>query len=237
MSNSFFQFKQFTVFQQPCAMKVCTDACLFGALVAGNGLPATNCLDIGTGTGLLPLMLAQKNKQVFIDAVEIDADAAEQAGENFAASPWKDRIHIFNTDILSFSRDKQYDLIISNPPFFEGDLRSSDEGKNDAKHDTSLNLVQLLQVTKQRLTVNGTIAVLLPYRRVDFFIEEAGKQELHLTQKVLVRQTRNHAYFRGILFLSRNKTEPVSESMYIKDKEGNYTPEFVAALTDYYLYL
>jgi tRNA1Val (adenine37-N6)-methyltransferase len=237
MSNSFFQFKQFTIFQQRCAMKVCTDACLFGALVADNDLPATNCLDIGTGTGLLPLMLAQKNKQVFIDAVEIDTDAAEQAGENFASSPWKDRIHIFNTDILSFSRDKQYDLIISNPPFFEGDLRSSDQSKNDAKHDTSLNLVQLLQVTKQRLTANGTIAVLLPYRRVDFFIEEAGKQELQLTQKLLVKQTSNHDYFRGILFLGRSKTETVSESMYIKDKEGNYTPEFVAALKDYYLYL
>lgn len=218
-------------------MKVCTDACLFGALVADAGLPANTCLDIGTGTGLLALMLAQKNKQVLIDAVEIDAGAAEQATGNFSASPWKDRVRCVNSDVLSFTGDKKYDLIISNPPFFEDDLRSPDELKNNAKHDTSLSLAELLQAVKNNLNPGGVFAVLLPFHRVDFFVEVAGKQELHLTQKILVKQTVNHKYFRGILFFCRNKTQPVNTYMSIKDKEGNYTTEFAEALKDYYLYL
>ncbi len=225
-------------------MKVCTDACLFGALIANFKLiqseakgQTSNCLDIGTGTGLLSLMFAQKNTGASIDAVELDTAAADQAKENFAASPWKERLNIFNADILSFNPKKKYDLIISNPPFFEGDLRSADKNKNDAKHDTSLSLTALLQVVKSNLTTDGVFAVLLPYRRVDHFMEEAGKQELYLTQKILIKQTDRHDHFRGILFFSRKKVQPVNISMSIKNKEGNYTPEFVAALKDYYLYL
>ncbi|HQY12814.1 MAG TPA: methyltransferase, partial [Ferruginibacter sp.] len=232
-----FQFKQFTVFQHKCAMKVCTDACLFGALAAGYKPQTTNGLDIGTGTGLLSLMLAQKDPDAVIDAVELDTDAAEQARENFAASPWKERLNIFNADILSFKTEKSYDFIISNPPFFEDDLRSPDETKNNAKHDTSLSLNELVRVAQQILAADGSFAVLLPYQRVNYFTEEAGRQGLHLVQQVLVKQTEKHNYFRGILFFNRKKTQPVTASINIKDKEGNYTPEFVAALKDYYLYL
>lgn len=225
-------------------MKVCTDACLFGALTSNFKLiqsvaegQTSNCLDIGTGTGLLSLMFAQKNANTIIDAVELDPAAAEQAKENFAASPWKERLNIFNANILSFTAEKKYGLIISNPPFFEDDLRSPDPDKNNAKHDTTLSLTELLQVVKTNLSPGGSFAVLLPYRRVDHFIEEAGKLELYLTRKILVKQTEQHEYFRGILFFSRGKILPVNTSMSIKDKEGNYTPEFVAALKDYYLYL
>lgn len=225
-------------------MKVSTDACLFGALTANLKLilsvaegQTSNCLDIGTGTGLLSLMFAQKNAEAIIDAVELDTAAAEQANENFAASPWKERLNIFNANILSFTAEKKYDLIITNPPFFEDDLRSPDQDKNNAKHDTSLSLTGLLQVVKTNLSTGGCFAVLLPYRRVDHFIEEAGKHELHLMQKILVKQTDRHDHFRGILFFSRKDVQPVNTSMSIKDMEENYTPEFVAALKDYYLYL
>lgn len=225
-------------------MKVCTDACLFGALTANLKLilsevegQTSNCLDIGTGTGLLSLMFAQKNADTIIDAVELDTAAAEQANENFSASPWKERMNIFNTDILSFNIKKKYDLIISNPPFFEDDLRSPDQDKNNAKHDTSLSLTGLLQVVQKYLTKDGMFALLLPHHRVDHFIEEAGKQELYLIQKILVKQTDRHDHFRGILFFGRKNAEPSNASMSIKDKEENYTPEFVAALKEYYLHL
>ncbi len=224
-------------------MKVTTDACLFGALVAGckTCLPAgkqlANCLEIGTGTGLLSLMVAQKNNALKIDAVEIDAAAAEQAGENIAASPWAENIEVFNDDILSFSSEKKYDCIISNPPFFEDDLQSADKAKNNAKHNTSLNLMQLLQVVDKYLTTDGFFAVLLPYHRVGYFIEESEKPGLHLSKQILVKQTMKHKFFRGVLFFNRLKTEPQLMEIIIEDADHNYTPEFTAALKDYYLFL
>src|SRR4026209_1473778 len=122
MPNNFFRFKQFTVHQEQCTMKVCTDSCITGAWVADyilrNQLQVLNCLDIGTGTGLLALMLAQKTGML-IDGVEIDNDAFVQATENFADSPWEKRLHSFHADITTFPTSKEYDLIISNPPFFE----------------------------------------------------------------------------------------------------------------------
>ena len=244
MANSYFKFKQFTINQDKCAMKVCTDACLFGALVAGSKtyLPVHkktfSCLDIGTGTGLLSLMVAQKNNTVKIDAVEIDAASAEQAAENIAASPWADNIQVFNEDIVTFgATDKKYDCIFSNPPFFEDHLQSPDNAKNDARHDTSLNLLQLLKVVDTHLTPDGFFAVLLPYQRVVYFIEECRKLGLHLTKQVLVKQTLKHKFFRGILFFTRKESEPELKDIFIKNLDYNYTPEFSAALKDYYLFL
>ena len=138
-------------------MKVCTDACLFGAFVANCLSPIVNCLDIGTGTGLLSLMLAQETNAQ-IDAVEIDAAAFQQAKENFKASPWSSRLNIFNTDILHYSTDKKYDCIISNPPFFEDDLKSFSEGKNIAKHNNALTLAQLLTAINAHLAATGFFA-------------------------------------------------------------------------------
>ena len=248
MPNNYFQFKQFTIHQDKCAMKVCTDACLFGALVANCNPDSyrestANCLDIGTGTGLLSLILAQKNNEAKIDAVEIDVLAAEQAKENVAASPWADRIRIFNEDILDFdpgpqnSVSKQYDCIISNPPFFEDDLQSPDDSKNKAKHNTSLSLIQLLQVTDKHLSANGYFSVLLPYHRVEYFITEATKAGFHLNKQILAKQTMKHKFFRGILFFSRKEKEFEKSEIIIKDTNHNYTSDFIALLKDYYLYL
>ncbi len=248
MANNYFQFKQFTIFQDNCAMKVCTDACLFGALVANcdpdsyresfaNRQDAVYCLDIGTGTGLLSLMFAQKNAGVIIDAIEIDKAAAEQAKENFTASPWAERLNIFHSDILSFRSEKKYDLIISNPPFFEDDLRSPEETRNNAKHDTSLSFTGLLNATGTHLKREGLFAVLLPYTRVKSFIEEAVKSGLHIQHQILVKQTPGHDHFRGILFFKREKAKPVHSEIIIKNEEGNYTTGFIEALKDYYLHL
>ena len=239
MANTYFKFKQFTIRQEHCAMKVCTDACLFGAWVA-NELTAikqiSNCLDIGTGTGVLSLLLAQKTT-AFIDAVEIDKAAFEQAKENIDHSPWSGRLTVINTDITAFNNNKKYDCIISNPPFFEGDLKSSNSNKNAAKHDTSLTLQQLLQVVDKTLLEEGYFAILLPYHRADFFIEEAAKSNLYLTKKVLVKQTPRHDYFRAMLLFTRHQKNVSSEEIIIKNEVNNYTEIFTGLLKDYYLFL
>ena len=243
MANNFFQFKQFTIQQQFCAMKVSTDACIFGAAVAeifaAKALPdedkEIHYLDIGTGTGLLSLMLAQKTT-AFIDAVEIDSAAYDEASKNFNLSPFKERLSIYNTDILNYRAAKKYEGIICNPPFFEGDLRSPDKKKNAAKHDTTLTLQQLLKIADSHIKVNGLLAVLLPYHRVDEFIKDAVDMHFGLKEKILLRHTAAHPYFRGILFFSKTKTTSAIKELVIKEA-GNYTDECMCLLKDYYLYL
>ena len=127
MPNNYFRFKEFIIHQDKCSMKVCTDAGIFGAWVANCQLPVANCLDIGTGTGVLSLMFAQKNANAIIDAIEIEENAFDQAKENFLISKWSDRLNIFHTDAKDFVSEKKYDLIISNPPFYENELQSTEK--------------------------------------------------------------------------------------------------------------
>ncbi len=238
MPNSFFQFKQFLIHQDRCAMKVTTDACLFGAIVANEIKRNAShvVLDIGCGTGLLSLMIAQKSNAT-IDAIEIDEAAYQQAAENFAASPWPERLHAIHADAIHFTPDKKYDAIISNPPFFENDLKSGNEKKNAAKHDTTLTLEHLINIVDTHLTQEGIFAVLLPYHRTEEFITTAKEAALYLTQKILVKQTPAHNYFRGILFFSRIKSESQQQELIIKDEQQHYTKDFMELLKDYYLYL
>jgi tRNA1Val (adenine37-N6)-methyltransferase len=219
-------------------MKVCTDACLFGAYIANEiqQLPVKNILDIGTGTGLLTLMLAQKTSAT-IDAVEIDAAAFTQAKQNIEQSSWKEKIAIYNSDILKFQPKKKYDCIISNPPFFEADLKSGDEKKNFAKHDTSLTFTELLNVVDANLSPAGFFTVLLPFHRSNYFEEEAAKINFNLTKKILIKQTHKHNHFRSILIFSTKKLETIQEEIIIKNEEGNYSTKFIELLKDYYLHL
>lgn len=241
MPNSFFRFKQFVVHQERCAMKVCTDACLFGSLLptSCNGEGVKHVLDIGAGTGLLSLMYAQKNPDAIIDAVEIDKAAAIQARENFEASPWNERLNVYHCSIqqLDNSMDHQYDLIISNPPFFENDLKSDDAKRNLALHSSELSLEELLTAVNKHLTEEGCFAVLLPYRRNDYFAQLATGHGYFLREKILVKQTPQHNYFRSILLFSRQPANTVQKEIIVTAKEGAYTPEFTTLLKDYYLNL
>lgn len=240
MANHYFQFKQFTVYQEKCAMKVCTDACIFGAFIAKEiqqaSLPVENILDIGTGTGLLSLMLAQKTNAV-IDAVEIDSPAFQQAKNNFDASPWQERLHILEADINSFSSNKKYDYVIANPPFFETYLPSPDPQKNRARHGNSLTLQQLIEVIPQLLADKGSFATLLPFHRLEYFENLASFHHFHLAKKVIFRPAPSQPFFRGILVFSKTFQPLQSYSFMIKDEDGNYTSEFSDILKDYYLYL
>ncbi|HEY8690795.1 MAG TPA: methyltransferase [Chitinophagaceae bacterium] len=240
MSNNYFRFKEFTVQQEKCSMKVCTDACIFGAWIAkkltGRELPVANCLDIGSGTGLLSLMFAQKNSCTIIDTVEIEENACEQANENFSNSKWNDRLKIFHTDAKDFVSQKKYDLIICNPPFYENELLSPKKNKNIAKHDAGLMLKDLITIIKTHLSATGYFAVLLPYQRIKYFEEQAEENNLFIHEKLLVRQTPAHNFFRGILFFGNNKTAVETNELSIKNGEG-YTKEFTELLKDYYLKL
>lgn len=244
MSNSYFQFKQFIIRQDKCAMKVTTDGCLFGAWVAGRiGNPepeVREILDIGTGTGLLALMYVQKNLKAVVDAIEIDEAAAEQAAENVDASPWEDRLKIINADVRSFSFTHLYDVIISNPPFYENELKSDDKKKNIAHHSADLTLPQLLTAIKNNLSREGVFYLLLPYKRNEELQKLIKQHELALQEIVFVRQSVNHDYFRIILKGKRKPgaaSETKIDEISITDEKGSYTKIFKNLLKDYYLHL
>lgn len=239
MPNNYFQFKQFTVHQDRCIMKVCTDACLFGAYVADRFQKASQrlrVLDIGAGTGLLSLMLAQKNATATIDAVEIDKQSAEQAKENFKNAPWKDRLHIYHQPIQEF-RINTYDLVISNPPFYENDLKSTNDRRNVALHSANLGLDDLLDVIKRHLSAHGKFAVLLPYHRSANFINHALLKDYHLQEEISVKQTSKHPYFRSMLLFGKEKMQVRHADICIKEKDEKYSAEFIELLKDYYLNL
>ena len=241
MANPYFRFKKFTIHQDKCAMKVCTDACLFGAWVAqGSQLAARSIMDIGAGTGLLSLMYAQKNPGAIIDAVEIDEAASKQAKGNFEASPWKDRLNVYNLSIQDFASTatKKYDLIFSNPPFYENELESVDEKRNLALHSSDLGFEGLLSAVDQLLADDGSFFVLLPYHRAKVFEELAAKKDLFVKQKVFVRQTSEHNYFRCMLCLTRKLAAAVNQTaITIMGSDNKYSGAFVELLRDYYLYL
>ncbi len=243
MANSHFQFKQFTIHQDKCAMKVTTDSCLFGAWAANRARSleseTNNCLDIGTGTGLLSLMLAQQTNFT-IDALEIDANAAEQATENVATSPWRNRIKIHHIDATEFLNKNQYQLIISNPPFYENELKGTDITKNIAHHDSGLSLPQLLRIIKNNLTADGVFFLLLPYKRDEEMRKLFTEHELHIQQITFVKQSVDHGYFRMMLtgrLQATSLSETLIDEIAIKDEDGNYTQAFTELLKDYYLHL
>jgi tRNA1Val (adenine37-N6)-methyltransferase len=234
MANSWFQFKQFLVRQEHAAMKVTTDACLFGAWVAEKMLnkPVTRVLDIGAGTGLLSLMLAQKIP-VPVDAVEIDEAAFKEASGNTSASIFNRLVSVHHSDITFFDQALFYDLIISNPPFFEGSLRSPSIKVNLARHETELALDQLFVTVRQRLSANGHFALLLPYTRLDAANELAAASALQPICTCAVRQTEKHDFFRVMIIYGAGQGD-VREQLTIKE-DGRYSSEFTYLLKDYYL--
>ena len=225
-------------------MKVTTDGCLFGGWVAeeikNEKLKINNSLDIGTGTGLLSLILAQKNPAITIHAIEIDKDAGKQARENIDASPWKDRIDILEGNVKDYSFPEKFDLIISNPPFYENELKSESQKKNIAHHSENLTLEELLSIIKKNLNRNGHFYLLLPTKRNEEISSFFIKNKLQISKMIFVRQSINHDYFR-ILLSGKHKQDELSEieldEISICDEKQEYTKEFTELLKDYYLYL
>jgi tRNA1Val (adenine37-N6)-methyltransferase len=224
-------------------MKVTTDACLFGALTpifSTSGESVHRVLDVGTGTGLLSLMYAQKNSDAFIDAIEIDEEAYEQAKENAAASPFADRINLAHGDAKTFSFTKKYDLIISNPPFYENELTSGDQRKNIAHHQSGLLLGELLTIIKTNLSSEGIFCLLLPFKRNEEIRKILWKKNLFISKIVFVKQSTKHNYFRLILegkIKEETEAETIIDEISIWNDQQEYTEEFKELLRDYYLKL
>lgn len=244
MANSYFQFKQFTVQQDKCSMKVTTDGCLFGAWAAERLMRQESVegrlLDVGTGTGLLSLMLAQKNPLISIDAIEIDQDAVQQATGNVLSSPWNNIINVTAGDARVFSYPHNYDFIISNPPFYENELKGTDTRKNVAHHNEGLLLNELLTIIKYNLKADGRIFLLFPYKRNREIIDLLLEHKFDIEEIIFVRQSVNHDFFRIMLsgYLNQGEnTETTSDEMSIWNDKQQYTPEFIELLRDYYLHL
>jgi tRNA1Val (adenine37-N6)-methyltransferase len=235
--NTFFQFKQFWIEQDQCAMKVCTDSCLFGAYVTVEP-EVKHILDIGTGTGLLALMMAQKS-EAEIDAVEIDPAAAKQAKENILSSPWKQKIKIYGQSIQEFSLNsgKKYDLIISNPPFFSKNLKSSDPKANMAHHNDLLSPEDLISCVSRMLSAKGKFAVMLPPFESSQLEKEALKSGIFPSERCKVRDRKSSAPSRVISVFGISLVDIIENQIYIKENDGAYSPEFRRLLADFYLQL
>jgi tRNA1Val (adenine37-N6)-methyltransferase len=257
VANTFFQFKKFIVHQEHSAMKVCTDACLFGAWVAKDEamVKATTILDIGTGTGLLSLMLAQatatNSNPTKITAIEIEAAAATEAASNFALSPWASTMQVVNSSLQDYgasvvsSNEQKFDCIITNPPFYEGDLKSPDEKKNMASHSVGLPWSELTEHVGKLLNEGGSYYVLIPALRSYTMQKLSEANGLQLVEEVLVHNTSKTLPIRAMQkFIKPTPAQKSQESVvvkrskiFIKDANNKYESLFTELLHGYYLHL
>jgi tRNA1Val (adenine37-N6)-methyltransferase len=236
MSNSHFTFKQFRIDQDACAMKVSTDACIQGAWTLVDN-SAANVLDIGTGTGLLSLMLAQRNECIHIDAIEIDVLAAEQATSNIAESKFAARIDIGQGDVMDYSFSKQYDLIICNPPFFQNSLLGDNPSRNIARHTLTLRYADVISTMKNVLKKDGYLSILLPNSELSNWELLMQEQQVYCTTKLLIHPMMDKPANRVVCICSFLPTDTEEHHLYIKDMQGVYTKEFQDLMAPYYLFL
>lgn len=241
MPNDHFQFKQFIVQQGRTAMKVSTDACIQAALAAKfwQDEDVRSLLDIGTGTGLLSLMLAQKLQDARVMAIEIEAAALAQAKDNFAASPWNGRLTGQRADLRSMAVCRPFDAIICNPPFFHKHLNSTDAGRNKARHDVTLSKEDLAVKVADLLKDAGTFCVLYPNSEWASWCLIAAHSGLHLQHEVAVRPYSGKAANRMIGFFKKQVPRHLSKTTLTiyQDAGKTYSPDFVSLMEDYYLHL
>ena len=207
MANGYFQFKQFTVHQQHCAMKVGTDGTLLGAWALASESPC-RILDIGTGTGLIALMMAQRYPQAKVTAIDIDDGAVRQAKENVSASPFADRINVIKADVLTFEEEEKYDSIVCNPPFFEDSLTCPDPQRTEARHTVSLGYRQLMEAAFRLLKDDGHFSLIIPSDCRERLESEAHLRGFFLSRVCSIQTTPKKAPKRYMIELSK---QPVNE--------------------------
>lgn len=238
MSNTYFQFKQFRIEQKLAGMKVTTDGCLFGGIVASNiqkSEPST-ILDIGTGTGLLGLMLAQATIKSQIHGVEINPDAAEETKRNYSSSPWNNRLVSMPIDVRDHNPKTSYNLIICNPPFFDQSVKGQNSNKNQAIHSDHLSMVDLAKIIEGHLSEDGMFWVMYPEIEMKRFIEIMESNGFSRSKEIQIRDMVGSQILRTICEFNRSESEPEQKEIIIKN-EGDYTKDFKQLLREYYLYL
>ena len=243
--NKPFKFKHFSINQDQCAMKVGTDGVLLGAWANTSHNP-NSILDIGTGTGIIALMLAQRSHGELIDALEIDDNAYEQCVTNFENSPWSDRLFCYHASLEEFTEDieDKYDLIVSNPPFYSPPLvlPSLPSGENlisnarkIARFNDSMSFVHLIGCVSKLLSNDGKFAVIVPFKEEAPFIGLASKVNLFSNKILRVKGNTSSKIKRSLLEFSFHKTELKTESLIIETERHQYTQDYITLTKDFYL--
>jgi len=243
---STFRFKKFTITQDRCAMKVGTDGVLLGAWCPIDNKPFS-ILDIGAGTGILSLMLAQRSNAEHpslqgeqaqqIDAIEIDEDAYEQCVENFESSPWGDRLFCFHAGLDEFMEEPEedYDIIISNPPFYTEDYKTENEQRDLARFSDALPFKDLVEAANLLLSENGIFAVIIPFKEEEKFIALAKDFELHPFKITRVKGTPTTEIKRSLLAFSKTQKQTLVDELIIETARHQYTEEYIDLTKDFYL--
>ena len=231
-----FQFKEFSIQQDQAAMKVGTDGVLLGAW-ASLGKKPKSILDIGTGTGLIALQLAQRSDAEIIDAIEIEDAAFEEAVLNFEQSSWGDRLYCYHASLAEFVEEieDKYDLIISNPPFYTEQYKSESVKRNQARFTDALPFEELISSVVALLSENGSFHVIIPFTEEENFVLLASKYNLFVNQRCRVRGNLTSSFKRSMLEFSFQKTEIEETAITIEIKRHEYTKEYMQLVKDFYL--
>jgi tRNA1Val (adenine37-N6)-methyltransferase len=232
-----FHFKKFSINQDKTAMKVGTDGVLLGAWAPTNHNPFS-ILDIGTGSGLIALMLAQRTAAEQIDALEIDEDAYEQAVDNFENAPWSDRLFCFHAGLDEFidEPEEEYDLIVSNPPFYAEDYKTENEQRDLARFQDAMPFEDLVEAADLLLSENGIFAVIIPYKEEQKFLTLAKNLALFPVKITRVKGTPNTEIKRSLLAFSRHEIADIlTDELVIETDRHVYTAEYINLTKDFYL--
>lgn len=232
-----FQFKQFSLEQDRCAMKIGTDGVLLGAWTPIDNNPFS-ILDIGAGTGVIALMLAQRSNAEQIDALEIDEEAYEQSVDNFENSPWSDRLFCFHAGLDEFVEEPEdeYDLIVSNPPFYTDDYKSDNEQRDLARFADAMPFEDLIEAADLLISENGVFAVIIPFKEEQNFLALAKDYELYPLKITHVKGTPIAEIKRSLLAFSRNENVNFTiDELIIETSRHQYTPEYIELTKDFYL--
>lgn len=232
MANSFFRFKQFTVHQDKCAMKVGTDGVLLGAWAPVENI--TSILDVGTGTGLISLMLSQRSIAT-ITAIDIDEGAVCQARENFEQSPWKERLNVLHTDFNTFQPSGLFDLIVSNPPYFVNSLKSPDAQRSIARHDNTLTYNNLFRGVSQFLAPEGIFAVIVPADVLNTIVSIAAPYNLYPYKHTDVITSPGKPPKRTLICFTASVYDCRPDELLIELERHKYSNEYIALTRDFYL--
>ena len=235
MSNNFFRFKQFTVFQDCCAMKVGTDGVLLGAWA--EAYKRNNVLDVGTGTGLIALMIAQRNTNATIDAIDIDEGCVMQAKRNVFESPFSNRVDVQKSSFQDFAarNDNKYDLIVSNPPYFHNSLKSPNLHRNYARHTDSLSFYEIISEGVSLLTESGHISLILPYEFKTSVLMHAKTVGLFAKRITNVFPLPHKPAKRFLIEFGMSDTECVEDNLIVELSRHKYTDEYNALTNEFYL--